>query len=138
LKVLTFVCFSDAYRIEKGLVWVPAGRRACRGNGWVLEKGKGSISTGPEPHDNDPSAGSPTERLQRTEPAARANLPLPSLGGPDHILSKPPEGGPPTTIWPVNSIRGAGKGALGLGCGSPISAPGGGRHTSSCYHTQGY
>ena len=29
------------------------------------QKGKGSISTGPKPYDNDPSAGSPTETLLR-------------------------------------------------------------------------
>ncbi|WP_234016146.1 hypothetical protein, partial [Cronobacter dublinensis] len=28
-------------------------------------KGKGDLSKGPEPHDNDPSAGSPTETLLR-------------------------------------------------------------------------
>jgi hypothetical protein len=93
LKVLTFVYFSDAYRMKKGLVWVPAGRRACRGNGWVLEKGKGSISTGPEPHDNDPSAGSPTERLQRTEPRGSRKLTPPVSGRARPYLKQTPRGG---------------------------------------------
>jgi hypothetical protein len=48
------------------------------------------------PHSNDPSAGSPTERLSSTAFRRR----------PDHILSS--ARAPPTTIWPVNSIRGAG------------------------------
>src|SRR5688500_3082843 len=64
LKVLIVLLVSQTVAgTQKGLVGVPVGRRACRGNRTVLEKGKGDISTGPEPHDNDPSAGSPTEQF---------------------------------------------------------------------------
>src|SRR3990170_7102405 len=64
LKVLIFVCFIRRLQVISGCFVVPIGRRACRGNGRYC-KGKGVISTGPEPHDNDPSAGSPTETLLR-------------------------------------------------------------------------
>src|SRR3990170_2244005 len=64
LKVLIFVCFLRLSQVVQGFVCVPVGRRACRGNVWY-SKGKGSISAGPEPHVNDPSAGSPTETLLR-------------------------------------------------------------------------
>src|SRR4051794_12251845 len=64
LKVLIFVCFSDYYRYCKVFIGSPlAGEPAEETKG--TQKGKGSISTGPKPYDNDPSAGSPTETLLR-------------------------------------------------------------------------
>jgi hypothetical protein len=65
LKVLIFVCLFRLLQVLQSVfLWSPlAGEPAEETKG--TQKGKGSISTGPKPYDNDPSAGSPTETLLR-------------------------------------------------------------------------
>jgi hypothetical protein len=148
LKVLTIVFIRTGNARCKRVLMIPTAGYPTEGEQMVLVK-KGcehvarrtAQQAGGRIHSrvwmvNDPSAGSPTERLYDKANALEAGvcstvmeltptcaiLPLTFLKGPDHILSNPISG-PPTTIWPVNSIHGTGDGALGLGCGLPISIP---------------
>ena len=83
---------------------------------------------------NDPSAGSPTERVFHCRCSVCFHKLISQLlkGGRPYLKQGPKPS--PTIIWPVNSIHTPKR--LGLGCGLPISLVR--DHTLNFYYTQGY
>ena len=65
LKVLIFACYIRQLQVLQSVLKGPRWQASLPRKRKGTQKGKGIISNGPKPNDNDPSAGSPTETLLR-------------------------------------------------------------------------